>query len=561
MNKGNIMGCEAKSGGGVTVEEGCNFTMNSGSEISYCNAKQNTYTQGDGYGGGVMINNGGKPGVFTMNGGAIHSCTADNYGGGIDNSGTFVMSGGQIYGCTARSGGGVRNYELFIISGGEIGAPGNNDKSDIVNYGANLTISDKAEIYTNVSILNGSILNADGGEISGSVTNGNRDEGYGRITGSKGAAESTRFFGSVTNTSDYRGHKSIIEKGTFTGSVTNNDGCTIRGGDFSKANLSGYLEIIFEPGNGDPDITQEVEWKNNGETLTEPNPSPVKENYTIEGWYYDDNGTEKKWDFDKDRTIYTMTLKAKWKQNTTPVPPGETGPKDMNHDNISRNNINPNNTDYYDTGGTNESSETAPVIYPILTFDTCGGSSIKAVRAFEGHTINLSGYLPIREGYEFSGWHADQNLTQPVTEIRLNGNRTVYAGWIKQAEQAGENPKSKAASAQLIVNDNGQSPIENYKPDSSDTPENMENQITENQVTEDQSTEDTGDDQKPTMDNSPADNDLKPDAGANLPSEGNSHSGGWIPVICISTGILMIALGLYLGYRRGKKVDKKTDKN
>lgn len=89
----------------------------------------------------------------------------------------------------------------------------------------------------------------------------------------------------------------------------------------------------------------------------------------------------------------------------------------------------------------------------------------------------------------------------------------------------------------------------------------MENQITENQVTEDQSTENTGDDQKPTMDNSPADNDLKPDAGANLPSEGNSHSGGWIPVICISTGILVIALGLYLGYRRGKKVDKKIDKN
>lgn len=480
MNGGSIVGCEANRGGGVVVEEGCSFTMNSGSEISYCRAKENTYTTGDGDGGGVMINSGIELGVFTMNGGKIHSCTADNNSGGVDNAGKFVMTGGQIYGCTAKIGGGVRNHELFIMSGGEIGDSGNNDKSDIANYGANLTISGNAKIYTNVSILNCSILNADGGEISGNVTNGNRDDGYGRITGSKGVANSTRFSGSVTNNSDYRGQKSIIEKGTFTGSVTNNGGI-ISGGDFSKANLSGNLEITYEPGNGDPDIIQEVEWKNNGEKLTEP--KPVKANYTIEGWYYDDNGTEKKWDFDKNLARYTMTLTAKWKantytvkleanggtiangkevtgytygtevtlptkddiirkgytfegwytdssfsgapvtgissndggnktfyakwkQNTVPVIPVETKPKDTNHENISRNNTNSNNTDYYDTGDTNESTGsggTTPVIYPALTFDTCGGSSIKVVRALKGHTINLFGYLPIREGYQFSG--------------------------------------------------------------------------------------------------------------------------------------------------------------
>ena len=281
MNGGSIVGCEANRGGGVVVEEGCSFTMNSGSEISYCRAKENTYTTGDGDGGGVMINSGIELGVFTMNGGKIHSCTADNN------------------------------------SGGEIGDSGNNDKSDIANYGANLTISGNAKIYTNVSILNCSILNADGGEISGNVTNGNRDDGYGRITGSKGAANSTRFSGSVTNNSNDRKYKSIIEKGIFTGNVTNNDGCIISGGDFSKANLSGNLEITYEPGNGDTDIIREVEWKNNGEKLTEP--KPVKANYTIEGWYYDDNGTEKKWDFDKNLARYTMTLTAKWKANTYTV--------------------------------------------------------------------------------------------------------------------------------------------------------------------------------------------------------------------------------------------------
>ena len=195
--------------------------------------------------------------------------------------------------------------------------------------------------------------------------------------------------------------------------------------------------------------------------------------------------------------------------------------------------------------------------YPALTFDTCGGSSIKEVRAFEGHTINLSGYLPIREGYQFSGWYADQNLTQPITEIRLNGNRTVYAGWIKQAEQIVESSKPKAAPAQLIVNDNektankdsSQPLIEDYELDSTDTPED--------QNTEGQSTEDTGDNQKPTVDNSPADNDSEPDHSADLAPENNSHSGGWIPVICISAGALVIGLGTYLGYWRRKKIDKK----
>ena len=286
----------------------------------------------------------------------------------------------------------------------------------------------------------------------------------------------------------------------------------------------------------------------------------TREGYTFEGWYEDSSFSGSPVTEITSADTGNKTFYAKWKPNIAPVTPVETEPKDTNHENISRNNINSDNTDYYDTGDTNESTGsggTAPVIYPTLTFDTCGGSSIKEVRAFEGHTINLSGYLPIREGYQFSGWYADQNLTQPVTEIRLNGNRTVYAGWIKQAEQIVESSKPKAAPAQLIVNDNektankdsSQPLIEDYEPGSTDTPED--------QITEDQSPEDTGDNQKPAVDNSPADNDSEPDDSADLAPENNSHSGGWIPVICISAGALVIGFGTYLGYRRRKKIDKK----
>ena len=338
-----------------------------------------------------------------------------------------------------------------------------------------------------------------------------------------------------------------------------NDGVTNNMGLYAK--WKAVYKVALNTNNGTIAAGKEIKSYIERTQTTLPTKADItRDGYTFEGWYTDSGFsgspvTEITSTDTGDKTFY-----AKWKPNIAPVTPVETEPKDTNHENISRNNINSDNTDYYDTGDTNESTDsggTAPVIYPTLTFDTCGGSSIKAVRAFEGHTINLSGYLPIREGYQFSGWYADQNLTQPITEIRLNGNRTVYAGWIKQAEQIVESSKPKAAPAQLIVNDNektankdsSQPLIEDYEPGSTDTPED--------QITEDQSPEDTGDNQKPTVDNSPADNDSEPDHSADLAPENNSHSGGWIPVICISAGALVIGLGTYLGYWRRKKIDKK----
>ena len=75
MKGGSIVGCKAYDGGGVVVEEGCNFIMNLGSEISYCTAKEKADTRG--HGGGVMINSGTELGRFTMDGGKIYNCTAE----------------------------------------------------------------------------------------------------------------------------------------------------------------------------------------------------------------------------------------------------------------------------------------------------------------------------------------------------------------------------------------------------------------------------------------------------------------------------------------------------
>ncbi len=328
MTGGSIIGCAAKNGGGVSVSPGCTFTMGSGSEIRNCNAQSG--------GGGVSISalwNSNIIGRFIMNGGTIRTCTG-LYSGGVDNSGSFIMSGGTIKASISTqdaSSGGVRNDNQFTMTGGTIGDPYNpNDASSVYNTSSQettLTISDNAKIYTDIT--NVGILNADGGEIAGTMTNDTNRYGTGTITGSEGAADSTEFQGKVTNngtirkgtfTSEVINESSgTINGGTFTGTVENKDG-TISGGDFSKATLNGMLVITFEPNNGEPVITREVNWSKDGAALTAP--ASTNEGHSLDGWYYDNNGTETKWNFDTDKARYTMTLKATWTKNTTPIIPG-----------------------------------------------------------------------------------------------------------------------------------------------------------------------------------------------------------------------------------------------
>lgn len=416
MTSSRIIGCTASdNGGGVAVNPACTFTMNNGSEIRSCTARN---------GGGVYTNTSRKNGngVFTLRNGAILSCTADtsghlsSRGGGIYNEGSFIMENGTIKGCTAikmkeRPTGGVYNLKEFTMRGGTIGEEGENenDESHVYNAAdtaAVFTISGTAKIYTNV--YNDSRLNADGGEIFGEVTNAVKNWSSAVIAGTEGAAGSTEFKGKVTNNciiekGQFTGEVmndggGTIKGGTFTGSVTNNLGA-ILGGDFSQAeSLSGKLVITFDPNNGDNSSRQEVYWKKEGAPLIAPIPKPTKEEHTFEGWYYDNKGENRKWDFETDRAQYTMTLTAKWKANTSSSGGGGGG-----------------GTTYY-----------------TLTFETNGGDSMQAIRAARGKTLDLSAYTPMRDGYDFGGWYADKDLTQRITEIKLSGSKTVYADWKKK---------------------------------------------------------------------------------------------------------------------------------
>ena len=415
MTSGSIIGCAAQLGGGVYVATGCTFAMATSSNIHNCIANND---------GGGVINHG----TFRMYGGTISACTTVALGGGgVCNKGTFIMSDGMIKGCTSpdgqyASGGGVRNSNQFTMTGGTIGDPDNpNDASSVYNTSSQettLTISNNAKIHTNVT--NVGILNADGGEMTGKVTNGN-EYGSGTITGSEGAAGSTEFHGKVTNNGTIRKgtftnevineSSGTINGGTFTDTITNNDG-TVLDGDFSGATLNGMLVITFDPNNGDQPSTQEVNWSKDGAALTDP--APTKEGHSLDGWYYDNNGTETKWNFDTDKVKCTMTLKAKW--------------------------------------------ELASYSVMLQTND----GTIAPGKEVTGYTYGTGAVLPTaddmtREGYRFDGWYTDSSFSGlPVREITATdtGNKTLYAKWTRNTT-----PVTPSGTVRYLV--------EHYKADGS----------------------------------------------------------------------------------------------
>ncbi len=399
MKGGSIIGCTASSGGGVLIRSGCRFTMNSGSEIRCCTART---------GGGVTINaSSSLAGSFTLAGGKIHKCkayVANNFlshGGGISNEGEFIMESGCIENCTSQSqrddnkSSGVYNKgKLFILRGGTIDG----------------------------NITNNTTLNADGGTVNGELTNNDQ------ITG-EDLNRSTTFKDKVTN-------NGTIRKGTFTnevinessgtingGTVENKDG-TISGGDFSKATLNGMLVITFDPDNGDQSITQEVNWSKDGATLTAPDPVPTNEGHSLDGWYYDNNGTETKWNFDMDTVKCTMTLKAKWELSTYSV-----------------------------------------------TLQTDGGT-IASGKEVTGYTYGTGAVLPTanditREGYRFDGWYADSSFSSsPITEISATetGNKTFYAKWTKN-------------TTPIIPGNDTNNIVEQYKTDDSSSGEQTDRDV------------------------------------------------------------------------------------
>lgn len=273
MNGGSIIGCTAGSLGGGVVVARSTFTMNKGSILS-CTAKESG-------GGGVDVQNGGS---FTMKDGVISDCVSrggemGKFGGGVYvENGSFTMDGGRITACRADNtsdpkygrGGGVAlsGQGVFELNAGTIDA-------SCTATGAG------GAVYST-----GGTLCANGGTIAGGVMNS-----YGTITGSGG----TRFSGSVTN--DEGGS---IKSGTFeeTSDVLNYG--TIDPG----VKLPGEITVTYMADGA----MYAQHFLKKGAMTRQPN-DPAKNGYAFDGWCTSDGEA---YDFSTEVTD-NLTLTAKWR--------------------------------------------------------------------------------------------------------------------------------------------------------------------------------------------------------------------------------------------------------
>ena len=439
MRGGNIIGCSAECGGGVCIDSeqgqfsmsggsiaGCvasdigggvfasgTFKMSGPAVIRSCTAESATQYV---CGGGVYVNGSSS---FEMSDTAIiegcqaisTSSNSSNGGGVYVSSSSFVMSNeAKIEGCQAISnssrsskGGGVHlaNNTKFTLSGSAViqNCTATNSANSGEAYGGGvsaacvkeITLADSARIagctaangsglyITGSQVAGYGILYANSGSVDGDVVLGDTEDGPCTITGSG----ETVFKGKVTVTPG-----SIIESGTFNGEVINNG--TITGGVFTGTVINGEGGTIAESVlitklkfivTFDNEGTKTTETFAKGGNLTAPT-TQTKEGYRFDGWYYDNNGSEAKWNFDTDTVTRAMTLKAKWVQTYT------------------------------------------------VTFETSGGSAVGPVTVDAGSTVTKPAD-PMKSGHNFGGWYKDSTLQTPwnFANDTVTADTTLYAKW------------------------------------------------------------------------------------------------------------------------------------
>ena len=63
-----------------------------------------------------------------------------------------------------------------------------------------------------------------------------------------------------------------------------------------------------------------------------------------------------------------------------------------------------------------------------LHYESNGGTTYKDEWYKRGTVVDLD-KTPSHEGYSFTGWYSDEALTDKIDSVKMNRNKTVYAGW------------------------------------------------------------------------------------------------------------------------------------
>ena len=378
MYGGEIAECVdwASVAGGVVIDEAAKFTMKDGT-IRDCSGYR---------GGGVGVFDNGS---FVMDGGTIKNCTDGWFGGGAVNvwgsCASFVMNDGLIEGCKATDTSYGLGGAVFIYS-----ATGNNaindgeiKKNSTVNYGGGILL------------YSGSLSIAEGVKIHNNQADGAGDD----LMNFRG----TLTFADVPQGLVLESTQGAIDGWYADGVVDNVD--TARW-NLEASDTAPIFVQKYTP--SESVVTSQLALKAAHSAYT----------YTIE--YYlngkiDDTLTET-------GTSYTDSLDN--------IP--DKCPDGYKQEKVENSGIEP-ATDANSLGSftvrvyyTKEASSSTPKY--TLSYESNGGTQYADER-YKRNTVVSLDVVPTREGYTFTGWYADAELTEKITEIKMTGNQTVYAGW------------------------------------------------------------------------------------------------------------------------------------
>lgn len=346
-NNAAIRSCTARHGGGVNVNSSSKLSMYDNAVIEGCKA----VGDGEGYyaaqGGGIRVSNNAS---LTMSGNAsVMNCSAErsdgspsSYGGGVstDTVKEIILDGDA----RIDQGSAPNQIGLYITGSawpgyGNLHANGGSVNGDVILGDAKdspctitSTDPDRTVFHGTVNVHSGStIIN---GIFSGTVINNGAITGgvFYRSVNNNGTIDHGSFSGTVNNNGAITGgvfngtvtNNRAITGGVFFFSVTNNG--TITGGRFDGTLINGESGTVAEGVSVnhlqftvtfDNDGVKTTETVDKDSQLTAPTAPTTKEGYLFDGWYYDNNGTQTKWDFDKDTVKSSMTLTAQWKKAYT----------------------------------------------------------------------------------------------------------------------------------------------------------------------------------------------------------------------------------------------------
>lgn len=469
MHGGTIQNCTGSEGGAISIHPGPaigsgshgtpTFEMTGGT-ISNCHDNN--------YGGGAIFSNAGSQGLnIKITGGRIENCSADNartgYGGAISLWGDNVFQ-------TSVSISGVTFYNnSAVLYGGAL----------FLNLPSKVDVELSNVSFESNSAPNGGAIRVDSGTLkfSGSntftgnkATNGEGGAVY--LNNGEAKFSGTTFSGNSATSSGGAIYRTPNAKLSFYGSNTVTDNSAASGGGLAVSSNSFFMPSDVSIYDNSASVQGDDIYVTGSGSFFAPDApegAQLSCGHTVDGWYIDaedsrwgtggcgtQDGVVNKVASYSPLTLpaaikaahgevrqHTVTVEVEGEGTVTPgsgeftVNEGEDltlsfAPaegyylKDVLLDGVSVGDGA--SLTLKDIGA----AHTVRVVFAKLMYElsyfTYGGTEYETELHSAGTVVELD-KVPVRSGYRFTGWFADEALTLPVTSVTMDGNKSVHAGW------------------------------------------------------------------------------------------------------------------------------------